>query len=93
MVSQNLILAKFLKKYFKKIVSFVDKADNKTLVSLGSASKDCRRLCGVDSLRSYLYAAKSALAHAATEEKSAIWGALIEWLPKVSSQLPVEMRN
>lgn len=78
---------------FRKIVSFVDKADNKTLVSLANASKDCWRMCSVDSLRSYLYAAKSALTHAATEEKSAILLALIEWLPKVSSQLPDETRN
>lgn len=78
---------------FQKIVSFVDKADNQTLVSLASASTDCWRLCGVASLRSYLYAARSALTHTATEDKSAILVALIGWLPKVSSQLPVETRN
>jgi hypothetical protein len=78
---------------FQKIVSFVDKADNKTLVSLASSSKDCWRLCGVDSLCSYFYAAKAAATHASIEEQGAILAVLIEWLPKVSSQLPVETRN
>jgi hypothetical protein len=78
---------------FQKIVSFVDKADNKTLVSLASASKDCWRLCGVDSLCSYFYTAKAAATHASTAERGAILAVLIEWLPKVSSQLPVETRN
>ena len=80
-------------KVFQKIVSFVDKADNKTLVSLASASKDCWRLCGVDSLRSYFYTAKAAAAHASIAEQGAILAVLIEWLPKVSCQLPVETRN
>jgi hypothetical protein len=78
---------------FLKRVSIADKSDNKTLSSLASASKDCWRLVDVDSLRCFFHAAKTAIMHASIEDKNIVLAALVEWLPKVSDQLPNETRN
>jgi hypothetical protein len=86
-------LDKLPEEVFLNILSFVDKADNKTLASLASASKDCWRLVGVDGLRSYFYAAHASFSNASTEGKRSLLPVVIEWLNKVSDQMPAETRN
>lgn len=78
---------------FLNIISSIDKADNKTLASLASTSKDCWRLVEVDALCSYFHAAHNAFSYGSIEDKSAILPAMIDWLQKVADQLPADTRN
>lgn len=86
-------LAALPDEVFLNIVSFIHKADNETLCSLASASHDCWRLVSVDSLRSFFYAAHSAFLDASVDGKAVILAAVLEWMTKVSGQLPAETVN
>lgn len=83
----------FPDEVFLNIISFIDKADNKTLASLASTSKDCWRLVGVDALCSYFHAAHNAFSYGSIEDKSAILPVMIDWLQKVADQLPADTIN